>query len=400
MKPILKISIDPGYDAFKFVIDRTLITFSSKMLDVSDEEFGVDRRADGSFYIRLEETVNNRIIDKEFLIGDATELTMHTSSFFEKNRSLLEALQASAKFKEPMFATLLRGALALALYMKESEDAQSKKKNKFTLEKLTSGYYQVMIGVALPHDYVKNSKDDVKSALKCKHDFRLYIADKDMEIPINYDLSDAMFKFDSQVKCAFIYQYTDDEGYDEPDLNDHLPCIVIDGGYHTFGHFLLTPLLTTEACKSNLTYAMSQVDTSVASQIQTKTGRTDFAPHQVKECIRSEKDIIFGKGRLKAEEIKKMHDNAIVSSAKSSIKYIEKNMDLDDAKSLLMTGGTGAAYYPTYKEIFNENFGDNLVPVLTDKPFYGQVIEPIYAVALGLYKELEVEADKLAEEEE
>lgn len=399
MKPILKISIDPGYDAFKFVIDRTLITFSSKMLDVSNEEFGVDRRADGSYYIRLEDTVNNRVVDREYLIGDATELTMHTATFFEKNRSLLESLQASAKFKEPIFAVLLRGALGLALYLKEKEDAQSKKKNKFTLEKLAEGYYQVMIGVALPHDLVKDSKDSVKNALKCKRDFRIYVADDDKEIPINYDLGDAMFKFDSQVKCAFFYQYTDDEGYDEPDLNDHLPCIVIDGGYHTFGHFLLTPLLTTEACKSNLTYAMSQVETVVAAQIHTITGRTDFAPHQVKECIKSKKDIVYGKDRLKSADIKKMHDDAVVNSAKASIKYIEKNMDLNDAKSLLMTGGTGAAYFPTYKTIFEENFGDNLVPVLTDKPFYGQAIEPIFAVALGLYKELEVEADKLNEEE-
>lgn len=84
MKPILKISIDPGYDAFKFVIDRTLITFSSKMLDVSNEEFGVDRRADGSYYIRLEDTVNNRVVDREYLIGDATELTMHTATFLKR----------------------------------------------------------------------------------------------------------------------------------------------------------------------------------------------------------------------------------------------------------------------------------------------------------------------------
>lgn len=399
MKPILKISIDPGYDAYKIVIQGDTFTFSSKMLDVTEEIFGVDRRPEGSYYIRTEEQVGERIKDFEYLIGNVTELSMRSMALVESNRKLLDKLQSSSKFVEPIFKISIQGALALALFLKEKKDAESKKADKFTIKKLTEDYYMVLIGVALPNDYVSDSWSSVKSMLKCKHDFKLYDADNDIDIPITYDLSNAKYMVDSQVKCAFFYQFTDDNGIDVPNLKDNLPCVVIDGGYHTFGHFLLDLMLITKAHKSNLDYAMGRVDQMVAGQVTNTTGRTNFTSLQIKQYLASNDDINYGAKKITTEELKKMHKSALIKTAMDSIKFLEKNVELNDVKCLLMTGGTGAAYYKTYCEYFAEHYGDNLVPVLTDKPFHGREIEPVFAVALGLYKELEQIALNLSDEE-
>ena len=127
MKPILKISIDPGYDAYKIVIQGDTFTFSSKILDVTEEIFGVDRRPEGSYYIRLEEQVGERIKDYEYLIGDVTELSMRSMALVEENSKILEKLQTSSKFVAPIFKISIQGALSLALYTKEKKDAESKK---------------------------------------------------------------------------------------------------------------------------------------------------------------------------------------------------------------------------------------------------------------------------------
>lgn len=399
MKPKLLISIDPGYDGYKIVINNTLITFSSKMLDTTNESYGVDRRPEGAFYVRREEKKKNRDVECEYLIGDVTELSMRSMDSLGDNSSILDILQSSTKFKEPIFSISLQGALAMALYIKEKRDRESNKKSPFTIDKLKNDHYKVFIGVALPHDYLSNYKSSVADMLICKHDFKLYCADDNITVPIDYDLSECSFMADSQVKCAFIYQFTDDDGYDDPDLMSHLPCLVLDGGYHTFGHFLLDLMFATKACKSNLEYTMSKIDTTVSSQVNNITGRANFTPLQVKEYLRSGDSINYGKERLDNEQLKKMHDDTVVMSATASIHFMEKNVELDDVKCLLMTGGTGAAYYPTYKSYFQEHYGDNLVPVLADKPYRGEKIQPIFAVALGLYKELIVQSNNVDEEE-
>lgn len=382
MKDKLLIAIDPGFDAYKIVINEHTYHFSSKMLDVTDETYGVDRRPKGSYYLRLTEEKNNRIIDHEYLIGDVTELSMHSAAIVANNAQLLSDLQATSKFSSENFKISLQGALALALYLYQKDDTS------FSIKRLTNNEYDVAVAVALPHDYVTKEWPTVKQFLQCKHDFTLYITDEDLNLPIQYDLSNAKFMRDSQVKCAFIYQFTDDNGFDDDNLMDKLPCVVIDGGYRTFGTFFLNKDFSTSVCKSNLDYAMSSVDTAVASEVSRITGRTTFTPLQVKEYLKSKEPINYGAKRIESSDLADTYDRALTATANGSIKFLEKTMELDDARSLLLTGGTGAAYYDIYKSYFKENYGNNLVPVLSDKPYHGQKIDAVFGVVLGLYKQL------------
>lgn len=405
MKEKLIIAIDPGFSDYKIVINGSLFTFSSKMLDVTDAVYGADRRPAGSYYVRLEketlkdsaeekETLKGRVKDLEYLIGNVTETSMGSADIVKKNRHLLEILQTLSKFPTEEFKISLQGALALALFQYQQSDENT---NGFTIERLNNDEYEVYLGIALPQDYVAQ-KGVIQPHLSCKHNFKLYVADQNLEIPITYDLSEAKYMADSQVKCAFLYQFTDDLGNDVEDFWDNLPCFVVDGGYHTFGMFYLTKDLATPVCESNLEYAMFTVDTNVATEVTTKINRTNFSAVQVKEYLKNKQSIKYGTKRLEYQELQEIYDQKRRAVASNSIKAMVKLVEMDDCNSLLLTGGTGAAYYDVYEEYFAENYGDNLVPILTDKPFNGKKIDPVFAVALGLYKQMlsAVEANSAA----
>lgn len=309
---------------------------------------------------------------------------MSSADTVKQNKHLLEILQTLSKFSSDEFKISLQGALALALYTYQESEENTM---GFSIDKLNDGLYDVYIGMALPHDYVKDFSS-VKPHLACQHDFRLYIADSDVTIPIVYDLSTAHYMVDSQVKCAFLYQFTDDEGNDVDDFMERLPCFVVDGGYHTFGMFYLTKDFTTPVCESNLDFAMYTVDKNVAAEVTEKIQRINFTPMQVKEYLESKQPIKYGASRLENAELKEIYEKHRKSVANTSIDTMEKLVELNDCNSLLLTGGTGAAYYDVYKDYFAAHYGKNLVPILTDKPFQGKEIKPVYAVSLGLYKQI------------
>ena len=64
--------------------------------------------------------------------------------------------------------------------------------------------------------------------------------------------------------------------------------------------------------------------------------------------------------------------------------FCERYDKLLKVKTVLVTGGTGTAYYPIIKELLKEKAWINVV--LTDYEFYGSKISPEFAIAVGMYK--------------
>ena len=61
--------------------------------------------------------------------------------------------------------------------------------------------------------------------------------------------------------------------------------------------------------------------------------------------------------------------------------------DLLDVKQMLITGGTGAAYYKHISSYMKEKRGHLEGKVLlTNYKFQGKEIEPVFAIAIGVYK--------------
>lgn len=86
--------------------------------------------------------------------------------------------------------------------------------------------------------------------------------------------------------------------------------------------------------------------------------------------------------QLVREEAKKLCDELI--------DYINtKYENLVDIRQILVTGGTGAAYYEhilEYVKGHRKHLETNII--LTDYDFLGKKINPIYAIVVGMYKVL------------
>lgn len=60
---------------------------------------------------------------------------------------------------------------------------------------------------------------------------------------------------------------------------------------------------------------------------------------------------------------------------------------MDDVENMFITGGTGIAYYPHIKKYMAEHHGLTKV-VLTNRADDGSEISPMYAIVIGLHKQL------------
>ena len=200
----------------------------------------------------------------------------------------------------------------------------------------------------------------------------------------------------SQAVCALLGAASDDEGYEDENSKvlEKLPVLVIDGGYKTVGLFKLTTIKMVDEAESNSDLAMGTVHKRVADRLQHEYGRTNIHqfsipaiiddPHTNGE-INYEKDgntATVNIANLLGEECDKVCDELIA--------YINQKYEgLLDIKQILITGGTGAAYYSRIMEYIQEH-KSHLVNnvILTNYKFLGAQIDPVFAIAVGMYKTL------------
>lgn len=367
------ISVDCGFDKFKVAINDLCLSFSSKMVDTTDIVNGTNAGiGPNNTYIRI----NERIYE----FGDSIDYALSLKSNLIKYKEFLETFRNLNRFREESFEISLLAAIGYSI---NRYDSKVEPENRImpNLENI-----EFFIGIALPHDNL-DEWPGIKTFLMKKHTFELLIGSSLTPFKLDLDFSNAKFLCNSQVIAAFLYQATNDEGLFEGDNKDLLPCAVIDAGYKTIGLFEIAENLTINAAESNTDYAMLNIDNLIAEQVRLK-GKSEFHYLQVQHHARGEgKDIV----RSGNEEInvKKIYDDVLTKVAVKMLDYSERKFSLDDLETLLVTGGTGIAYYPSIKEYMQKNH-KGLKVILTDKPYRSKdKINPMYAIVLGLHKQLQ-----------
>lgn len=367
-KKFLDISIDPGFHGYKICINDFWTEFSSTMLEVFSDTYATSGRPGGSAYVRT----NGR----EYIFGDMADLSLQSTSIVKRNDELLDGLNSRMKFKTPMFKISIQAALAYALYLYQEEDKD------FTIDKIDE--YDIDFGVALPHDMVRDCWPIVKQYILCKHEFSLYITGHG-EIKIDYDFSKMVGIGLSQVVCAYLFQATDDNGNDIPEELEKLPSIIVDGGYKTVGHFYLDKALMTTKGESSTRYAMANIHAAVAQEVNKKMPERDFTSVQVKEYLRSGSNIRHGKEIV---EVKEIYEEELKVASKRAYDEIIKYEEVDEVKTILLTGGTGAAYFDAFTQYFKADFGDNIKVEKTKDKYLNKEVHPVFAIVLGLQKQV------------
>lgn len=374
MKKKVFISVDCGFDKFKVAINEYfLLSFSSKMVDATDIVSGTNAGiGPNNTYIEK----NGRIYE----FGDSIDYALSLKSNLNKYKEYLETFRNIGRFHTEAFNISLLAAIGYSIY---SHDL-TVEPEKHILPNLAD--MDLYIGIALPHESL-NEWDGIKAFLNDKHSFKLLIGSSLEPFKLDLNLTDAKFLCNSQVIASFLYQATDDDGNMNLDDNNLLPCAVIDAGYKTLGCFEIAENLSINSAESNMDFAMLNIDNLVAEQVRSQ-GKSEFHYLQVQHHARGKgKDTI----RSGNEEIdvKTIYENVLKSQATKFLSYSERIFSLDDLSSLLVTGGTGIAYFPTIKAYMDQHH-KGLQTILTDKPYKSEEkINPMYAIVLGLHKQLQ-----------
>jgi len=382
------ISVDPGFDATKIVVNGIVFDVPNYIVDItgkSNDYLSINNDGKPEDYL-----ISHYIEGKEYLIGELAKKSILEKSNRELQSVKKDMLDSINRFMTRDFEVNLLSCIAygIAKYAKEiSMDlTKADDANKF----------KVLAGVALPNDWVKQLEPEIKKMLAGDHYFE--IQTQDGIFKINFTVNEKGILVASQAQCALLGLLYDDAGNNSDNLNvlDNLPAIIVDGGYKTIGIFLLTVAQNVASSESNTDFAMGNVHKKMAKIIREDYGRDNIMDFQIPALLENGGFINYleedttGRMISKRLDLEELKNAELGQTCKELIDYLnEKFEDLLDVKSLIITGGTGAAYYnqiQTFTDEERSHLKGHLI--LTSYEFMGKKIQPVHAIAVGMYKVL------------
>ena len=208
----------------------------------------------------------------------------------------------------------------------------------------------------------------------------------------------------SQTIAAILGETSDDNGYIDESKYHYLangPTLVVDGGYYTMG---LVPVsrggsVDDDHAESNTNYAMKNVNLGVAKEIAAT--RPDIKHYSVEYLLsQGETEIRYmdkAQNKVVNIDLSAIREKKLQTVCNNFVRYLNKKYnDLVDFRYVLVTGGTGAAFFNQLL-VYYKNTGvmDEEHMLLTHPTLAGKELPIEFAVVTGAYKGLR---GKLGEE--
>lgn len=374
-KEDFKIVVDAGFDALKIVINGEMLLIPNAIIDTSNISniYYLGERKEGFI-------ISHYIPNRSYLIGNEALILMN------ENKQGAESLETKEKVNDSFerflttdFEIMLMSSIAYAL-VKYCE------KHAYELESLTSD--NIWLGVALPYDAIGDVWESIRKKLVGDHQFSLETESGQKEL--RFSISDKQTMGMSQVIAALLGAALKDDGSDDLDsqILKKVPVLVTDGGYKTFACCVLTSSMMVTGADSSTEYAMNTIHKEVAKELNETYNRTDIHYYHISGILKKGGILRYIDDQEKSQEInvKELINNEIKIQAQNFIRYINKTFNnLMEIQQILMCGGTGAAYYP-YVATYAKEKRAHLDVTLANYKFMGREIDPVYAIAVGLYK--------------
>ena len=389
------ITVDPGFDATEVVVNGQLFNIPNAILDITGKtreflELGNGRRTKG--YL-----VSHYISNKEYLVGELARKSLNEKAEREEFMAKHDMMDSKNRFETTDFEVNLMTCIGVAIvrYAKESVARHLKPEIDITNPNDVEGC-RFYIGVALPNDWVDDVGPTVKKYIIGEHEYTVDMEDGSYKLRFSVGNNNVFCT--SQAVCALIGTAYNDAGKLIPGCStlQNLPAIIIDGGYRTMGIFQLTTANRVSAAESNTDFAMGNVYKEVAEILKNKYGRRNIHDFMIPEIIASGGAVNYLTHSKENEDetISSTVDvNKIVAEVRENvcselISYLDAKYDnFLETKQIIVTGGTGAAYYEQINEYLTKHRSHLAGHViLTDYEFLGSSIDPVYGVVVGLYK--------------
>ena len=403
----IAIGVDPGYDSTKVCINGVLIKVPNNVVDITGhaEDFLTlgEKRAPGFLS-------SNYVPGKQYLVGELARKSVRERENRERFLNKTEIMDSYDRFETIDFEVNLMTVIGYALveYAIMSLKYNWKPEMKVVYDETEGVYrlpdlknYRIVIGVALPNDANDVAWPNIERMVTKHHNFDIETADGRWNIA--FDVPNGHCTHASQVICALLGIASDDQGAigKDSEILKNLPTVVVDGGYKTVGIFMLTQAHKVSAAESNVDFAMGNVHKEVARSLRDDYGRTNIEAYQIPSILEEDNGIVVYKGKEGGTEKVQIKDMILEKEKElcnGLINYLnDKFEDLLDVKQIIITGGTGAAYYHHISAYMNDKRGHLQDKVLlTDYPFNGKNIEPVYAIAVAMYKFLRHQLNMVA----
>lgn len=405
MNKKIMIAIDSGFSGGKITINKLVLNIPFVIIQESafDGDYSL-RRADNTHISVNYEGIN-------YTVGQSAKEYLLRSKKAATTDSYMQGFYTMSRFDTKEFEVTLKTLIAYALF-KYSEYTQiATGEETFLLKNIDD--WDIYIAIALPHSYYEDQTH--------RQIIKNYFLDsennpKPIELSITVGSSEPVsmnFKVNekiicnSQCLCAIINEMIDENCTDVEQFCSKklFPTLVIDGGYKTLGIALIERDMAVVMPHSDTEHAMMNINAAVANRISTKT--TGYHDYMIDELADNNEIIRYKSENGKIEEInvRSLKEEEITVIANQLIESLLNRFDdLLRVNSILLAGGTGKIYYPYIKE-----FCDKERPYLSDSIYIGTenqnnvfvgiteengeytheaIINPVYTVVLGLYKEM------------
>lgn len=384
-KPLL-IVVDPGFSGLKIIVDKYPYYIPSDIVDVTNDMSEFETMNDIQEYMIMSECISER----KFIVGKQAQMMKADGKYqanFDRKKGTMESEE---RFTTDDFKAQLLTAIAYGLvkYSKEKD---------ITLDPSDTSGYDIFIAVPMPHEFYKSHFSTVKYAVEGEHDFNIMIGKENVHI--NFTINSGRTICFSQTMCILLSEAMDDEGNIIPErahFYEDLPALILDGGYGTFGIVEISRgyRIAAENQESNTEYAMHKVNEKIAS-IANETAKNN--PDEIREF--NLEDIFKsgdtkvkyfteenGKKVIKNIDLMEIREKVIADTCENLNEYIDNTHNLLKIKQVIIGGGTGYAYAEHLKIFLEEERDLKGYVHLTDNTLGGKKIDPVFAVAAGMYK--------------
>ena len=371
-KPLI-VTVDPGFDSSKVVVQDIIFKIPAAIADITNKE---------SLSFRKKEHMLTKVIsNKLYLMGEnATEFqddsVRYQYDYFRSTSSAAHTLTCIAY-----------GLVKYDEYCKKNKDMEQ----PFKLKEIED--WELLLGIALPQDVVTDFSSEQRSLLVGKRNVEFEVGIDDYNVPLNLE-NPKHIVFTSQAVSALFGVLLNENGTLNEDVESKV-TLVLDGGFNTMGIFLLTAANTIEDAESNTDYAMYNVYKLIADRLKEEYGQ-DFTKSDIDKIKKNDYyTVVLNKeGKTEKISVKETFETVMKEVIAEFMEYLNKKFNyLIHVERIIITGGTGYEYMDGITEYIKENKQHLDVSkdvILTNYEFKGQKISPEFGVAVGLYKQLKL----------
>ncbi|WP_147566653.1 hypothetical protein [Clostridium tyrobutyricum] len=385
MEKEIFITVDPGYDSIKLILESEKHTVSLKIpfnVEETDERKYNDTWVKDTFLVYRSKNLLT------YRVGEYARELVFENKKNDSIKTRMPEFYSEKRFLNDDFIIGVRSAIAKALLKYESEVPE------FEISNLSE--YKMYLMLALPHATQDEFADPVANKFKGKNEFDIKIG-KSEYVSISFKIDRENIYTVSQTIAAIIGQTSDDEGNLNQETLDLLlkgPTLVIDAGYYTTGLVVISDggSVDNKLSESDTNHAMRNVNIKVSEAIKDK--RPDIEFYVVEYlCNKNDGIVKFKNGENKTEtfNIKEIKEEKIKELCAEFIEYLNsKYNNLLDFNYVVIDGGTGSQYFPILRKHYveeNETFKENQL-ILASSTINGQRLSIEYSIAVGAHKAL------------